>query len=59
MQELIEALLRSNILWEKKWVACGDSFTEGDFSDSDEEYTFADGLTKQITALVQKYGRLQ
>ena len=44
MQELLEALLRANVLWEKKWVACGDSFTEGDFKDSDEEYLFADGL---------------
>ena len=44
MQELIEALLRSNILWEKKWVCCGDSFTEGDFNDSREEFRFTDGL---------------
>ena len=44
MQELLEALLRANVLWEKKWVACGDSFTEGDFKGSDEEYLFADGL---------------
>ena len=44
MKDLIEALLRSNILWEKKWVACGDSFTEGDFNGSEEEYRFADGL---------------
>lgn len=40
--EMILALLRSNVLWEKKWVACGDSFTEGDFKGSDEEYTFDD-----------------
>ena len=44
MNDLIEALMRSNILWEKKWVACGDSFTEGDFNGSEEEYRFADGL---------------
>ena len=44
MQELIEALLRSNVLWEKKWVSCGDSFTEGDFNDSREEFRFTDGL---------------
>ena len=44
MQELLEALLRSNVLWEKKWVSCGDSFTEGDFKDSTEEFLFADGL---------------
>lgn len=44
MQELIEALLRSNVLWEKKWVAHGDSFTEGDFGGATGEYIFADGL---------------
>ena len=44
MQELIEALLRSNVLWEKKWVSCGDSFTAGDFNDSREEFRFTDGL---------------
>ena len=42
MEELLLALLRSNILWEKKWVACGDSFTEGDFGGSEEDNTFAD-----------------
>ena len=44
MQELIEALLRSNVLWEKKWVSCGDSFTEGDFKESSEDYVFEDGM---------------
>lgn len=44
MQELLEALLRANVLWEKKWVACGDSFTEGDFRESDVEYRFTDGM---------------
>jgi len=28
----IEALKKSNVLWGKSLVACGDSFTEGDFS---------------------------
>lgn len=28
----IEALKRSNVLWGKSLVACGDSFTEGDFT---------------------------
>ena len=28
----VEALKRANVLWEKKWVACGDSLTEGDYS---------------------------
>ena len=44
MENLIEQLLRSNILWEKKWVACGDSFTEGDFKTSEEEFLFTEGL---------------
>ena len=44
LESLVEDLLRANVLWEKKWVACGDSFTEGDFKGSDEEYVFADGL---------------
>ena len=44
MQELLEALLRANVLWGKKWVAHGDSFTEGDFGGSSEEYIFQDGL---------------
>lgn len=28
----VEKLHNANILYGKKWVACGDSFTEGDFS---------------------------
>ena len=44
MQELLEALLRANVLWEKTWVACGDSFTEGDFKESSEDYVFEDGM---------------
>ena len=44
LEKLVEELLRANVLWEKKWVACGDSFTEGDFHQSDEEFLFADGL---------------
>ena len=43
-QQMILDILRSNVLWEKKWVACGDSFTEGYYNGSDEEYIFADGL---------------
>ena len=41
MQENLESLQKGNILWGKKWVACGDSFTEGDFSG----YTDANGLS--------------
>ena len=44
LEKLVEQLLRANVLWEKKWVACGDSFTEGDFKHSEEEFLFADGL---------------
>lgn len=44
LEKLVEELLRANVLWEKKWVACGDSFTEGDFKHSEEEFLFADGL---------------
>lgn len=39
----IEALKRSNPLWGKKYYACGDSFTEGDFSG----YTAPDGFRKE------------
>lgn len=30
--EDVEKLRNANVLYGKKWVACGDSFTEGDFS---------------------------
>ena len=43
--ERIEELERANVLWEKKWVACGDSFTEGDFTNAwESDYVFEDGL---------------
>lgn len=32
-----EALLNSNVLWGKKYVACGDSFTEGAYASKTEE----------------------
>lgn len=32
-----------NILFGKKYVACGDSFTEGQFESADFPYTFTDG----------------
>ena len=45
LTELVEALQKSNVLWGKKWVACGDSFTEGDFTNSpDEDFIFTEGL---------------
>ncbi|MBQ9765198.1 MAG: SGNH/GDSL hydrolase family protein [Lachnospiraceae bacterium] len=46
LTRLVEELQASNVLWGKKWVACGDSFTEGDFKHAPEgtELTFADGL---------------
>jgi hypothetical protein len=33
----------NDVLYGKKWVACGDSFTQGDFEYSQENYTFNDG----------------
>lgn len=36
--------LTGNILYSKKWVACGDSFTHGDFSNSPtQDYTIETG----------------
>ena len=46
LENLVAELLRANVLWGKKWVACGDSFTEGDFNTSEEDFLFADGLYK-------------
>lgn len=43
MQEDIEKLQKSNPLWGKKYVACGDSFTQGDFNDWQDE----NGLMKR------------
>lgn len=36
-EEEEEAMLNSNLLWGKKYVACGDSFTEGAYSSKTEE----------------------
>ena len=45
LTKLVEELKAANVLWGKKWVACGDSFTEGDFRDSQEaELKFTEGL---------------
>ena len=46
LEALVQELLRANVLWGKKWVACGDSFTEGDFNTSEEDFLFAEGLYK-------------
>lgn len=35
---------KSNILYGKKWVACGDSYTRGDFSGGTEENVYDDEL---------------
>lgn len=32
LENKIEDMKKSNVLYKKKWVACGDSFTEGDFN---------------------------
>ena len=43
--KLIDELQKSNVLWGKKWVACGDSFTEGAFQGIEgEDTTFSEGL---------------
>ncbi len=40
----VQAVTGANVLTGKKWVACGDSFTHGDFTGLDDptEYTFQD-----------------
>ena len=44
-QESLDNIKNSNILYGKKYVACGDSFTQGDFTNSPtQDYTFTDGL---------------
>ena len=37
LYEFIQELQKSNVLWGKKYVACGDSFTEGPFSTKNDE----------------------
>ena len=47
IKPLLDNINKSNVLYGKKWVACGDSFTEGDFIDSlTNNYIFTDGLYK-------------
>lgn len=42
--EDVSTHIGGNALWGKKYVACGDSFTAGDFSNSPTgDYTFTDG----------------
>lgn len=46
--ELIDRINQSNVLYGKKYVACGDSFTEGDFSG----WTDADGNTGKSSSYI-------
>ena len=48
MQEQIEQLQKSNPLWGKKYIACGDSFTQGDFNDWEDE----NGLKKRESPVI-------
>lgn len=55
MNKMVESLKASNPLWGKKWVACGDSFTEGDFNGaSDSDYKDADGNKKVYPYFIGK-----
>lgn len=43
VKDIAEDYIKSNVLYGKKLVVCGDSFTHGDFGNAPEEnYTFAD-----------------
>ncbi len=48
-----EALKRSNVLWGKTLVACGDSFTEGDFTG----YTDSEGKEKSDSNVIYDKAR--
>lgn len=48
LKEELEQLKRSNPLWGKKYYACGDSFTEGDFTG----YKDPDGFEKEESPLL-------
>lgn len=48
MQAEITALQKSNPLWGKKYVACGDSFTQGDFNHWQDE----NGLMKRESPVI-------
>ena len=55
MNKMVEALKASNPLWGKKWVACGDSFTEGDFNGAaDSDWRDADGNKKVYPYFIGK-----
>ena len=55
MNRMVEALKASNPLWGKKWVACGDSFTEGDFNGAaDSDWKDADGKKKVYPYFIGK-----
>ena len=55
MNRMVEVLKASNPLWGKKWVACGDSFTEGDFNGAaDSDWKDADGKKKVYPYFIGK-----
>ena len=44
VEKLEDSMGQGNVLYGKKWVACGDSFTHGDFSNSPtNDYTIREG----------------
>ena len=43
-QYALEQIQKANILYGKKWVACGDSFTHGSLVDPDENPFFEEGI---------------
>lgn len=55
MNKMVESLKASNPLWGKKWIACGDSFTEGDFNGAtDSDWKDADGNKKVYPYFIGK-----
>lgn len=45
--EKVSDIITDDVLYNKKWVACGDSFTEGDYTNSPtNDYVFESGLYK-------------
>ena len=48
LKEQIACLQAANVLWGKKYVACGDSLTEGDFSG----WTDENGLSKRESSVI-------
>ena len=48
LKEQLAQLQASNVLWGKKYIACGDSFTEGDFNHWVDE----NGLAKRESPVI-------